>query len=63
MNQEQIKKYMSDVGISVEYLTNTKQIELLKTFAEKVAEHAYQDGFDAGWMQGYDNAMLKVKPK
>ena len=33
---ERIKQLMTEVGISVEYLTNTKQIILLEKFAELI---------------------------
>ncbi len=54
MNSELIKKYMSDVGISAEYLTNTKQIVLLEAFAQ----FCYQEGYDDGHDAGYEAAIL-----
>ena len=33
---ERIKELANEVGISVEYLTNTKQLELLEKFAELI---------------------------
>ncbi len=57
MKQELIKKYMSNVGISVEYLTNTKQIALLETFAQL----CYQEGYDDGFSDGGEAAILKER--
>jgi hypothetical protein len=37
MNQR-IKELATEVGISVEYLTNTKQIELIEKFAQLIVE-------------------------
>lgn len=57
MNSELIKKYMSDVGISAEYLTNTKQIALLEAFAQ----FCYQEGYDDGHDAGYEAAILRER--
>lgn len=57
MKQELIKKYMSDVGISAEYLTNTKQIVLLEAFARL----CWQEGYDAGYDTGWEDAILKER--
>jgi len=57
MKQELIKKYMSDVGISAEYLTNTKQIALIEAFAKLCYQEGFQDGYDAG----YEDAILKER--
>ena len=39
MNQR-IRELATEVGISVDYLTNTKQIVLLEKFAESIAKEA-----------------------
>ena len=57
MKQELIKKYMLDVGISAEYLTNTKQIVLIEAFAQLCYQEGFQDGHDAG----YETAILKER--
>ena len=35
---EQIRDFMAEAGISVEYVTNTKQIVLLEKFAELIVK-------------------------
>jgi hypothetical protein len=51
---ERIRELATEVGISVEYLTNTKQIVLIEKFAERVIEEcidiAYE--YDAPKMSG-----------
>jgi hypothetical protein len=53
MNQR-IRELATEVGISVEYLTNTKQIILIEKFAERVIQEcmdiAYE--YDAPKMSG-----------
>lgn len=46
---ERIRELATEVGISVEYLTNTKQIVLIEKFAELIVKECAglaEDGFD-----------------
>jgi hypothetical protein len=66
---ERIKELATEVGISVEYLTNTKQLELLEKFAELIVRECVQTLIDntperytnevaeEDWDKGYDRAM------
>ena len=40
---ERIRELASEVGISVEYLTNTKQIELIEKFAELIVKECLNE--------------------
>ena len=39
---EQIRQLAQEVGISVEYLTNTKQIHLIEKFAELIVQECVE---------------------
>ena len=39
---EKIKDLMTEAGISVEYVTNTKQIVILEKFAELIVRECYE---------------------
>ena len=41
---ERIHELANEVGISVEYLTNTKQLELLEKFAELIVRECVEQG-------------------
>lgn len=51
---ERIKQLATEVGISVEYLTNTKQIVLIEKFAERVIRQCVDIAceYDAPKMSG-----------
>jgi len=40
---ERIKELMAEVGMSVDYLTNTKQIVLIEKFAELIVQECIVD--------------------
>ena len=40
---ERIKKLAEQVGISIEYLTNTKQIILIEKFAESIIQECIEE--------------------
>ena len=40
---EKIKELMAEVGMSVDYLTNTKQIVLIEKFAELIVQECIVD--------------------
>ena len=53
--KEIYRKLANEVGISVEYLTNTKQIELIEKFAELV----WQEGYYQGYAQGCSDSAME----
>jgi hypothetical protein len=48
---ERIKALATEVGISVEYLTNTKQIVLIEKFAELIIRECAQKLEDDGMVE------------
>lgn len=48
---ERIKALATEVGISVEYLTNTKQIVLIEKFAELIVRECSQKLEDDGMVE------------
>ena len=71
---ERIRELMAEVGMSVDYLTNTKQIVLIEKFAElivreciqvsePVLDEPYEDmtEFGKGLVEGQDVAIEKIK--
>ena len=45
---ERIKELMAEVGMSVDYLTNTKQIVLIEKFAELIVRECIDTAFHKG---------------
>lgn len=62
MMNERIKELAQEVGISVEYLTNTKQIVLIEKFAELIVREcvSVMDITDVTDFRGIELA-LKIK--
>jgi hypothetical protein len=42
MMNEKIKDLMTEAGVSIEYVTNTKQIVILEKFAELIVMECYE---------------------
>jgi hypothetical protein len=47
---ERIRELMAEVGMSVDYLTNTKQIVLIEKFAELIVKEC-ADIANGGWAE------------
>ena len=71
---ERIKKLAEQVGISIEYLTNTKQIILIEKFAESIIQECIKelevskkgdiytgDLFDCEWNDCIDKKIEMLK--
>ena len=54
---ERIKELATEVGISVDYLTNTKQIELIEKFAELIVRECV----NALEFHGFDDAIPYIR--
>ena len=50
---DRIKELAQEVGISVEYLTNTKQIVLIEKFAELIVEECAEVAGCNGHVSGF----------
>jgi hypothetical protein len=50
---ERIRKLATEVGISVDYLTNTKQIVLLEKFAELIVQECAEVAGCNGHVSGF----------
>ena len=61
MNQR-IRELATEVGISVEYLTNTKQIELIEKFAELIVRECVEVVEDSeGYSQYFPHVTKNIK--
>lgn len=54
---ERMRELATEVGISVEYLTNTKQLEMLERFAELIVQECIGEAIDEVAFRGGDVAI------
>ena len=54
---DRLQKLATEVGISVEYLTNTKQLVLIEKFAELLLRDCVHNLF----YEGHEDAAIKLK--
>ena len=54
---ERIRELMAEVGMSVDYLTNTKQIVLIEKFAELIVQECLDQLHVSDWDEDYDKGI------
>ena len=57
---ERIRELMAEVGMSVDYLTNTKQIVLIEKFAELIVQECLDQCYNRGMNDELYNGQLKA---
>jgi hypothetical protein len=57
---ERIQELMAEVGMSVDYLTNTKQIVLIEKFAELIVQECLDQCYNRGMNDELYNGQLKA---